>query len=189
MAGNIIIGNYTMKTLGSVVCAGLMAVAILGSSQTARAQSGTTNVTDDARAYLELLRSDFNTTKIRTINQVMQLTKSEADVFWPIYRQYENDSAALGDKKLALIREFFKNYKAGTLDNRLAKNLSEDWLNLNQARLDLWKKYSRKIGKALSQIRAAQFLQIENQTALFVDMSIASEMPTIGPAKTSNSTK
>ena len=176
-----------IKTFAQLVCAGLMAATLLSGAPAALAQSGTTNVTDDARAYLELLRSDFNTTKIRTINQVMKLTKSEADVFWPIYRQYEKDSAVIGDKKLALIREFFKNYKAGTLDDRLAKKLSEDWLNLNQARLDLWKKYSRKITKALSAIRGAQFLQIENQTALFVDMSIASEMPTIGPAKTSDS--
>jgi hypothetical protein len=177
------------KTIAQFLCAAIAAGALLGGAEVSRAQSGTTNVTDDARAYLELLRSDFNGTKIRTINQVMQLTKSEADAFWPIYRQYENDSAAVGDKKLALIREFFKSYKTGTMDNRQAKKLSEEWLNLNQARLDLWKKYSRKIGKALSPMRAAQFLQIENQTALFVDMSIASEMPTIGPAKTPDAAK
>ena len=163
-------------------CAGLFVAALLSTAQPAAAQSGATNVTDNTRAYLEMLRSDFNTTKIRTINEVMKLNTTEADTFWPIYRDYEKELAAVGDRKLALIRDFFKHYKDCTLDNRLAKKMSEDWLNINQARLDLWKKYSRKISKSLSPIRAAQFLQIENQTALFVDMSIASEMPTIGPA-------
>ncbi len=150
---------------------------------TADAQTTVTNAPDDARAYLEMLRSDFNTTKIRTINQAMKLTAPEADVFWPIYRQYENDLAAVSDRKLALIRDFFQHYKDGTLDNQMAKKMSGEWLDINQARLDLWKKYSRKISKALSPIRGAQFLQIENQTALFVDMAISSEMPAIGPAK------
>lgn len=162
---------------------GLFAAAFLAGICPGNAQTGTNNVTDDTRAYLEMLRSDFNTTKIRTINQVMKLNTAEADAFWPVYREYEKELAAVGDRKLALIRDFFKHYKDGTLDDRMAKQMSEDWLNINQARLDLWKKYSRKIGKAVSPIRAAQFLQLENQTALFVDMSIASEMPTIGPVK------
>jgi hypothetical protein len=170
-------------------CAALFAAASLCAAGTAVAQPGTTNVTDDARAYLEMLRSDFNTTKIRTINEVMKLTTTEADVFWPIYRDYEKELAAVGDRKLMLIRDFFQHYKEGTLDNRMSKKMCEDWLDINQARLDLWKKYSRKISKALSPIRAAQFLQIENQTALFVDMSIASEMPTIGPAMLGGGTK
>ena len=48
--------------------------------------------------------------------------------------------------------------------------------------ISVFKKYHRKISKAVSTIRAAQFLQVENQMARFVDMSIASEMPASGPA-------
>ena len=46
-----------------------------------------------------------------------------------------------------------------------------------QARLDLWKKYRKKIAKAVSPARAAQFLQVEHQVALFMDLNIAAEMP------------
>jgi hypothetical protein len=145
-----------------------------------RAQQKQLDTADDTRAYLEMLRSDFNATKVRTINQVMKLTAPEAKAFWPIYREYEKELAALGDQKLALIREFFAHYKDGTLDDRNSKRLAEAWLKNTQARLDLWKNYYRKISKALSPIRGAQFLQVENQMALFVDMSIASQMPAIG---------
>ena len=44
-------------------------------------QPKTTSTTDDARAALEELRSDFNATKIRTLNQVMKLTAPEAEKF------------------------------------------------------------------------------------------------------------
>ena len=110
----------------------------------------------------------------------MKLTEPEAKAFWPVYREYEKELAAVGDQKLALIREFFGHYKNGTLDNGNSKKMAEAWLRNNQARRDLWKKYHRKITKAVSAMRGAQFLQVENQVALFVDMSIASEMPAIG---------
>ena len=158
----------------------MAAGAIWAGGPQAVAQPAKSGDTDDARAYLEMLRSDFNGTKIRTINQVMKLTEPEAKAFWPVYREYEKELAAVGDQKLALIREFFGHYKNGTLDNGNSKKMAEAWLRNNQARLDLWKKYHRKITKAVSAMRGAQFLQVENQVALFVDMSIASEMPAIG---------
>ncbi|MCX6916574.1 MAG: hypothetical protein NT167_26605, partial [Verrucomicrobia bacterium] len=63
------------------------------------------------RMYMEMLRSDFNATKIRTLNQVMKLTGPEAEAFWPVYREYEKQLAAVGDQKLALIREFMAHYR------------------------------------------------------------------------------
>jgi hypothetical protein len=49
-----------------------------------------------------------------------------------------------------------------------------------RARLDLLEKYHAKIEKALTPVQAGQFLQIENQLALFIDITIASEMPMVG---------
>ncbi len=135
---------------------------------------------DEARAYFEVLRSDFNADKIRVLNQMMKLTAAEADKFWPIYRNYEKDLAAVGDRKLALIQEFMAHYRDGTLTDQNSRVMAEQWLQNVQDRLDLWKKYSRQISDAVSPIRAAQFLQVENQMAIFVDLNIASEMPVIG---------
>ena len=121
--------------------------------------------------------------------KTMKLTGPEAEAFWPIYREYEKELAAVGDQKLALIREFMGHYRSGTLSDQNAKAMTAQWLKNTQARLDLWKKYHRKISKAVSPIRAAQFLQVENQVALFVDMSIASEMPEIAPSKSQSPPK
>jgi len=135
---------------------------------------------DDARAYFEELRSAFNTGKIRALNKVMKLTAAEADKFWPIYRNYEKDLAPVGDRKLALIREFLTHRKQGTLTDEKSKELSVRWLQNAQERLDLWKHYHAQISEGVSPLRAAQFLQVENQMVLFVDLRIASEMPMIG---------
>ena len=135
---------------------------------------------EDARAYLEVLRSDFNAGKIRALNQVMKLTVAEADKFWPIYRNYEKELAAVGDRKLALFGEFYRQHRAGTLNDQNSKEMAGQWLQNVQDRLDLWKKYHQQISDAVSPVRGAQFLQVENQMAIFVDLNIASDMPAVG---------
>jgi hypothetical protein len=132
---------------------------------------------DNLRAVLETLRSDVNGYKIRVLNQALELTASEADKFWPIYRQYEQDLARIADKKVALLKEFGARSANGTLDNAAADKMTRQWLANAQGRLNLWKKYQKKIAKAVSPARAAQFLQVEHQMALFMDLNIAEEMP------------
>jgi hypothetical protein len=134
---------------------------------------------DDLRTHLELLRSDFNSTKIATFNEVMRLTESEAEAFWPIYREYEKRLGDIALRKLSLIREFASLHQAGQLDDRRADELAQSWLDVTRDRLTLWRNYYRKISRALSPIRGAQFLQVEHQMALFVDLGVASEMPVI----------
>jgi hypothetical protein len=167
-----------MKTLISRLAL-LAGVVLASGSLLAQAQTEPAD-TDELRAYLELLRSDVSATKIRTINEVMKLTGPEAEKFWPVYRKYEKELAAVGDRKLALIREFAALHFGGTLDNKQAADLAASWLKNTQERLDLWKKYHKQISKAVSPIRAAQFLQVEHQMALFIDLSIAAGMPAVG---------
>jgi hypothetical protein len=135
---------------------------------------------DNLKAILEVLRSDVNSYKIRVLNQVMELTGPEADEFWPIYREYENELAAVGDRKVTLLRDYATMRDKDAMDQQAWDELSKKWLENVQDRLDLWKEYQKKISKAVSPMRAAQFLQVENQMALFIDLNIASEMPAVG---------
>ncbi len=157
----------------------LAAVLTLG-SVTAHVQAAPANEKpDNLRTVLEEFRSDVNGYKVRVLNQAMQLTGPEAEKFWPVYRQYEQGLAKVAEQKVALLREFAERCTNDTLDNRAANRMAEQWLKNLQARLDLWKKYQKKIAKAVSPARAAQFLQVEHQMALFMDLNIAAEMPAL----------
>jgi hypothetical protein len=166
--------NHNM--LRSVI---LVAALAWGNSTAYCQKSAAPADTDNLRAVLETLRSDINGYKVRVLNQAMQLTGPEAEKFWPIYRQYEQDLAGVAEKKVALIREFDETATKGTLDNKAANKMARAWLANVQARLDLWKKYQKKIAKAVSPACAAQFLQVEHQMALFIDLNIAAEMPAL----------
>jgi hypothetical protein len=172
--------NLESITMNPISCSlALLAGAFLFTGCASSSRKQVASNPDEARAYFEVLRSDFNSGKIRALNQAMNLTYAEADQFWPIYRSYEKDLAAVGDRKLALIVEFMRHHKAGTLTDQNSQDLAVQFLQNAQDRLDLWKKYHQQISQAVSPTRAAQFLQVENQMAIFVDLNIASEMPVI----------
>ena len=130
--------------------------------------------------YFQLLRSDFNSAKVDLVNRIMKLTAADAKTFWPIYREYEAALDKLAISRAELIAEFVRSHQASSFDNTQATEMAKKWFKGQRARLDLMEKYHGKIRKALSPIQAGQFLQIENQIGIFVDLTIASEMPLVG---------
>jgi hypothetical protein len=170
-----------MKTLSfmkTIKLAALLALlAVLAPPLTA---APVAKVDDNIYNYLQLLRSDFNSAKVEIINRIMKLSAEDAKKFWPIYREYEGELGTQAIRRAEFIAEFVQSHKDGTFDNARAKDMARRWFKVQRARLDLIEKYHSKIEKALSPIQAGQFLQIENQLAIFIDMTIASEMPLVG---------
>ncbi len=137
-------------------------------------------VNDNLYNYLQLLRSDVNSLKVELVNSIMKLSAEDAKKFWPIYREYENELGKQAINRAELVAEFVQSHQDGTFDNAKARDIAKRWFKSQRARLDLLEKYHGKIEKKLSAVQAGQFLQIENQIGLFIDVTIASEMPKVG---------
>jgi len=135
---------------------------------------------DNIYNYLQLLRSDMNSLKVELVNSIMKLSAEDAKKFWPIYRDYENELGKLAVDRVKMVTEFVHSHQEGTFDNMKAKDIARRWFKSQRARLDLLEKYHSKIEHALTSVQAGQFLQIENQIGLFIDVTIASEMPKVG---------
>ena len=134
-------------------------------------------------AYLELLRSDLKANKVAVITAAMDFSDEEADVFWPVYREYELELSKLGDQRVALIKDYAQNFD--TMTDAKAKELVEKSFDLKKKQNDLLKKYFKKLDKVMPTTRAALFAQIENQIQMMVDLQIASELPLFEKAVTS----
>ncbi len=159
------------------VAALLVLTALLGvAAPAARAAA----VNDNIYNYLQLMRSDMNSVKVELVNSIMKLSAEDAKKFWPIYRDYENELGKMAINRAELISDFVQSHRDGTLDDAKAKDIAKRWFKSQRARLDLLEKYHGKIEKALTSVQAGQFLQIENQLGLFIDVAIASEMPVVG---------
>jgi hypothetical protein len=165
----------TLQRFSLLVCASALLLATVGTVLA--------DASDNIYNYLQLLRSDFNSAKVDVVNKIMKLSEADAKKFWPIYREYENELGKLAVSRTELIAAFVKAHNDGTFDNAKAKVMADGWFKGQRARLDLLEKYHGKIEKALSPVQAGQFLQIENQIGLFIDVTIASEMPLVGVQK------
>ena len=145
--------------------------------KTAAKPAALSNEDMNLRAYLELLRTDVRKQKANILGQVMQLDADDAAKFWPIYKEYDAEIARLGDSKLAIIKKYAENYEAMT--DAVADELIQSAIKNDQQRHDLLVKYYGRIKDALGAISAAQFLQIENQLLMLINLQVASSLPVI----------
>ena len=127
--------------------------------------------------YVELLRSDLRTQKVAIITEMMEFTEAEDKAFWPIYREYETELAAINDERLAMILEYAKGYEQMT--DGLADKLVAKALDLNARRDALLAKYYDRLKPALRSVKAARFMQVEHQILLLLDLQIAASLPVI----------
>lgn len=131
----------------------------------------------DSGSEFELLRADLRTKKMELVAERMQFTGKEADAFWPLYRKYEVEMAAINDKKIAVIQDYLKLHD--NLDNAGAKDLAQRIFAVDQMTLDLRKKYFQEMAGVLSPKTAARFLQLERRLQQLVDIQLASQFPLI----------
>lgn len=134
-------------------------------------QSKSLNLT----AYAELLRSDVRAQKVAIITEVMGFTEAEDKAFWPIYREYEKEMAALGDERVALIADYSRHYS--DLTDETADKLALKALDLEARRDALKTKYYGRVKQVMPARTAFRFLQVEHQLLLLIDLQIASSLP------------
>jgi hypothetical protein len=128
---------------------------------------------DDMQILLDKLRAD----KKLVVAEAMELTESEAKGFWPVYDGYQKDLGGLGDRTIALIKDYAANYQS--MSDQAAKRLVDDYLAIEQDRVKLLQSYLPRFRKALPERKVARYYQIENKIRAAVNWTIASEIPMV----------
>src|SRR5205085_2431397 len=62
------------------------------------------------RAYIELLRTDVRKSKSQIVGEAMQLDAAESAKFWPVYKDFEMEFTAIGDKVVAVVKDYAEHY-------------------------------------------------------------------------------
>jgi hypothetical protein len=126
---------------------------------------------------IELVRSDIQKDKVAIIGSAMDFSSDEAGKFWPIYKEYESALAAVGDQRVALIKDYAANFTSMT--DEKAGQLAQQAMELEQKRFELKKQCFEKLSEGVSPVVAARFLQVENQLNLLLDLQVAQQVPLI----------
>ena len=146
-------------------------------AQTAKPPTADETREANLRMYVELLRSDVRAQAVAIITEVMEFSEAEDAKFWPVYRDFERDLAALNDQRLALTKEYAANYTQ--LTDAVADKLARGALELEGKRQELKVKYYDRFRTVLTPKMAAKFLQVENQILLLLDLQIAASLPVV----------
>jgi hypothetical protein len=126
---------------------------------------------------IELLRSDIKAEKVDLVKDLLKLDGAKADAFWPVYRKYQAELDVLGDKRLALIKDYAAHMDSLTDDK--AKSLVNQALDLQSKRNDLLKKYYKNFDKVLGATDAAKLVQLEHLIMALVDVQVGANMPLV----------
>ncbi|MDX2512596.1 MAG: hypothetical protein QNK25_11155 [Desulfobacterales bacterium] len=135
------------------------------------------NRNDTLQEYIDTVRLGLLDGKVGLINGVMKLSDEDAEVFWPLYVDYETELFDIGDRRVALIERIVAAHQSKVLEDLEAKGMAAEWLTQETDRLGLLKKYHVLIADELSPLHAIQFLQIEHRVNTVIDLMIASELP------------
>jgi hypothetical protein len=155
--------------LVSLTLAGTVAATSL------EAQAGMPNTAQDE---IELTRANVQTRRQEIVQSMMELTPEQGEKFWPVYREYRNEAAKLGDQRLEFMERFAN--QAATMSDEQAKKLLDDWFKLRERQLDLQKKYAGRFRKVLPGAKVARFYQVENALDTVVSANLQAAMPVAG---------
>lgn len=111
----------------------------------------------------------------RMLDANLDLTDSEAEKFWPIYDQYTAELSRIKGTKVALIKEYARNY--GSMTSEQAEAYIKDWAAVDESVNHLRVKYLPIFRRVLSGKTTAIFFQIEWRVSLMSDLQLASQLP------------
>lgn len=126
---------------------------------------------------MQIVREKIQADKKLLVATNMDLTEKEAKAFWPIYESYQKDLGLLNGRTLVLLQDYAKIYNAMTDEE--AKKLVDDYLAIEQDRINLKQSYRPKLRQALPEKKVARYLQIENKVEAVVRYELAGKVPLV----------
>ena len=126
---------------------------------------------------MQIVREKIKTDKKLFIAENMNLTESEAKVFWPVYENYQKDLGKLVDKAVKLIDNYAANYE--TMTEEAAKELIDGYLAIEGERVTLMKSFLPKFRKVLPEKKVARYYQLENKINAVVKYELAKLIPLV----------
>lgn len=127
--------------------------------------------------YIQALRSDVRAERMQIVTAAMRFTEAEAAVFWPVYRNYQQEVTQVDDQKYALLKDYARHFVAMTPTQ--ARELADQSFTLELRKTEVKRKYFKEFEKVLPATRVARFFQVDHRLDLLVALQVASDVPLI----------
>jgi hypothetical protein len=129
----------------------------------------------DITNEIELTRAAIQLRRQALVTSAMDLGAKEAEVFWPLYREYRMEMLKVNDRFVTLLTSYLESYD--NLTDPQANKLLDDYLSIEKARTGVKSKYLSKFRKALPGRKVARFFQIDNKLDAVINADLAANIP------------
>jgi uncharacterized protein YwgA len=124
---------------------------------------------------MAILREKIRADKKLVVAVNMELTKSEAKAFWPIYGRYQKELTKHYTRLKSLVEKYAQNHK--TMTDKVAKELVDEWFDVQAGQMKLWRSYLPEFRKALPDVKVMRFYQVESKIDTVLRYELASIIP------------
>lgn len=131
--------------------------------------------TDDE---LQMIKDYLKTEKKDLVKEYMKLDEAQAAKFWPLYDEFQGARRSLSQERLQIIKDYGAQF-AGMTDDQASTLVKRVFKN-DKAYTKLQEKYFKKFSKAVSPIKAAQYIQMEEYFRTMIRAEIQDAIPFIG---------
>lgn len=130
---------------------------------------------------IELVRSLYQTDRQAFVAGALELTETESNGFWPLYRSYRTEMEKIGDGLVKLVLEYADAYP--NVSEEQATKLLKQYLALEKQLAGTRARYLKKAGKKLPAVKALRWAQLENRMDLALRLQLASAVPVVSDKK------
>jgi hypothetical protein len=155
----------------------LLVSALILALSVASARAATAADGDSEKANVDVLLSAIRANRKALVAVNLKMTDEEAAKFWPVYDSYQKEMNALGDRLVALLGDYGKNFKDMSDDK--AMKILDEYLNIEAERVKVRRAYVEQFAKALPGRKVGRFYQIENKMDAVIRYEMAKTIPVV----------
>ena len=126
---------------------------------------------------MQITREALKANKKLIVSQNMNLTEKEADIFWPVYEEYQKALRKLNERTAKLIKDYANNYS--DLSDEKAIVLLDEYMAIEEDRLKLRSSYIPKFRFVLLAKKVFRYYQIENKLSAIITFDLARGIPLV----------
>lgn len=124
-----------------------------------------------------LTRTRIEADRQAIVAENLGLSDAQAQIFWPLYREYTAKRAEIGDRTARLLVTYAAGMK--TMDDAKATTMLDELFAIQQDEVALKKTWAAKLRKVLPGALVARFFQIDNKLDAYMKAIAADEIPLV----------
>jgi hypothetical protein len=128
---------------------------------------------------MQILRDKIKADKKLLVATNMELTESEAQGFWPVYEQYQQQLANFNRRIGKLIESYAAVYRTNSMTDEAAKNIIAEFVAIEKGEAAVKEYFFPKLSQVLPPKKVARYFQIENKIRLAVKYELAGGIPLV----------